>query len=174
VRLYRLSAEGGDARAMYNLALALQAGEGAPRDLAEAERWFRKGVEAGDPVDSPNSLAYLLARQDRDLDEAATLADAALKAAPDSAPVQDTLALVRLKQGRLTEAATLMRRAVKADDRALYRVRLGDIYARMGLRAEAEAQWRAALAARPGRWVDDELKPEDVRRRLAPPAATTR
>ena len=40
VRLYRLSAEQGDAQAQYNLGLMYTNGEGVPQDYVSAHMWF--------------------------------------------------------------------------------------------------------------------------------------
>jgi TPR repeat protein len=168
LRWYRMSAAGGGSDGMFALGLAYNSGSlGLAQDTAEAERWFRKSIEAGDEVGAPNTLAYLLLRENRNLGEAATLAEGAHKAAPEDAAVMDTLALARLRQKRFGEAALLARKSIAAEPTPIHMARLGDIYAAMGLKAEARDQWRRALdvAQKPG--ADTELPVADLRRRLA-------
>ena len=55
----RLAREG-DAVAQFNLGIMYQNGEGAPRDLAEAARWFGKSADQG-YVDAEFNLGILLA-----------------------------------------------------------------------------------------------------------------
>jgi localization factor PodJL len=53
-----LAAEGGDARAMHNLALFQFRGDGGPQDLEAAARWFRRAAARG-VVDSQFNLAVM-------------------------------------------------------------------------------------------------------------------
>jgi uncharacterized protein len=48
VRLYRLSAEQGNAEAQYNLGLMYDKGQGVPQDYKEAVKWYRLAAEQGD------------------------------------------------------------------------------------------------------------------------------
>ena len=48
VKWFRKAAEGGDAKAQYELARAYATGEGVRRDSTEALRWYRKAAEQGD------------------------------------------------------------------------------------------------------------------------------
>src|SRR5688500_5435452 len=43
------SAEGGNARDMFRLAVRYDDGDGVPQDRAAAARWYRKAAEAGHP-----------------------------------------------------------------------------------------------------------------------------
>ena len=47
VRLYRLSAEQGDAFAQYNLGVMYDNGQGVPQDYKEAVKWYRLSAEQG-------------------------------------------------------------------------------------------------------------------------------
>jgi len=42
-------ADTGDTTAIYNLGVAFSNGDGVHRDVAQSEKWFRKGSELGDP-----------------------------------------------------------------------------------------------------------------------------
>ena len=57
--LFRTAAERGNRVAQYNLALLYQAGEGVPRDDAQAVAWFRKAAELGD-AKAQNELGVVL------------------------------------------------------------------------------------------------------------------
>jgi tetratricopeptide (TPR) repeat protein len=59
-------------------------------------------------ADALNALAYLLAEEDRSLEEAEQLILQALDMRPFSAAFQDTLGWVRFRQGRLDEALELL------------------------------------------------------------------
>jgi TPR repeat protein len=146
-RWYRLAAEAGSTDGMLALAIAHQEGNGVAKDLAEAEAWLRKGIAAGDKVGAPNSLAFMYAGQRRNLAEAATLAEGAHKEAPEDAAVMDTLALIRMIEGRLPEAEALMVKSVAVDPSAEHHARLGDVYAAMDRLEEARTHWRLATEA---------------------------
>ena len=47
VRLYRLSAEQGDAKAQFNLGNRYYNGQGVPQDYKEAVKWYRLSAEQG-------------------------------------------------------------------------------------------------------------------------------
>jgi uncharacterized protein len=47
LRWYRKSAEQGNAKGEYAVALMYHAGKGLPQDYSESARWCRKGAEHG-------------------------------------------------------------------------------------------------------------------------------
>lgn len=47
VRLFRKSAEQGDAQAQYSLGICYKYGRGVPQDVKEALKWFRKSAKGG-------------------------------------------------------------------------------------------------------------------------------
>ena len=49
-RLYRLSAEQGNAYAQCNLGFMYERGEGVPKDLNEARKWYQKAAAQGDEL----------------------------------------------------------------------------------------------------------------------------
>mgnify|MGYP005932108513 CR=1 FL=1 len=59
-KYYRLAAERGSSEAMLMTGLFYAQGESVPKDIGEAERWIRKGKEAGDP-DADETLRGFLA-----------------------------------------------------------------------------------------------------------------
>jgi TPR repeat protein len=58
VRLYRLAAEQGHARAQTSLGLMFYHGEGVAQDTAEAIRWYRLAAEQGQ-ADATEALKQL-------------------------------------------------------------------------------------------------------------------
>lgn len=167
LRWFRRSAEAGSTDAMFALALAYQKGDGVPVDLSAAERWLLKGVAAGDAVAAPNSLAYLYASQGRELEKAATLAESALKAAPENPAVLDTVTLVRLRRGQAAEALAPAEQSVKLAPTPTHYTRLGDVLASVGRKAEARDAWKRALALVDAGANDPETNAAALRARLA-------
>jgi len=60
VRLFRLSAEQGDARAQVNLALSYHFGDGVPQNYKEAIKWYRLSAEQGH-AGAQSNLGYIYA-----------------------------------------------------------------------------------------------------------------
>jgi tetratricopeptide (TPR) repeat protein len=90
-------------------------------DAEKVEAYFQRAYqrqkarvaeEPGAPVHN-NDLAWLLARTGRRLDEAETLAEAAVKAKPEEAAYLDTLAEVKFRLGKIDEAIALEEKALK-------------------------------------------------------------
>lgn len=167
LRWYKLSAEAGSTDGMVGMGLAYAHGRAVAKDTAEAERWYRKAIEAGDTTNAPNKLAYLYASENRNLDEAARLAEGALKAGAGQAATMYTLAAVRIRQKRVAEALDLLQQSAALDPTAYHQVRLGDLYAAMGMQEEARKAWQRALAALAREPRDARVTAEDLRRKLA-------
>ncbi len=146
-----------DPYAKINLAVILEGGRtGVEKDIARAERLLRSAVASGNAdaaSEAQNSLAFLLAETNHNLDEAETLASAAIDAAGDDdvgkATALDTRAWVRHAAGRDAEAVADAEEAVKLDEEPEYLNRLGDIYAALGRTAEAKDAWQKALSLPP-------------------------
>jgi len=91
---------------------------------------YRKAIEqlpewSQDRIIAQNNLAMVLAQNGGDLSEAANLATAAIKLAPDAAPLHDTLAFVEQKRQHYPDAAASALNAVRLAPRTVqYRVRL--------------------------------------------------
>jgi len=64
IRFYKRAAEQGLSDAQYSLAVCFEQGKGTEVDLAEAKRWYRKGVDRGE-AQSRNNLAGLLGAEGR-------------------------------------------------------------------------------------------------------------
>lgn len=94
-----------------------------------------------------NNLGYLLLEQDRDLEEAAKLIEASVKATPDNGNVVDSLGWAQFKLGRIAEAEATLRRAVELSPFSPeVRKHLGEVLEKQGKLTEAAEQWDRAMA----------------------------
>ena len=94
-----------------------------------------------------NNLGYLLLEQDQDLQEAANLIEASVKATPDNGNVVDSLGWAQFKLGRTAEAEVTLRRAVELSPFSPeVRKHLGEVLVKQGKLGEAAEQWERALA----------------------------
>ncbi len=102
----------------------------ADANANDAQASYRKAIEqlpewSQDRIIAQNNLAMVLAQNGGDLSEAANLATAAIKLAPDAAPLHDTLAFVEQKRQHYPDAAASALNAVRLAPRTVqYRVRL--------------------------------------------------
>jgi tetratricopeptide (TPR) repeat protein len=116
------------------------------KKLAESEAAFRKVLEI-----SPNNpgalnyLGYMLADRNMKLDEAYTLVKKALDQDPANGAYMDSLAWVYYRQGKLSEAETLLIRALEKIKDPTVHDHLGDVYFKEGKTPEAVAQWQASI-----------------------------
>lgn len=106
--------------------------------------------------------------------EAANLAAAAVAKVPkehlDRAAVYDTAAWVEHLRGKDTEALANQAEAAKlSPDYAPFHDRLGDIYAALGRKDEAAAEWRKALALPDPGSGDDGWDRRAINRKLRAP-----
>lgn len=153
----------GDPRAAWILARLGTAQQRAER-TAEAEKRYRAALEIDprEPV-ATNNLAYLLADEKRDLDEALRLATIAVESAPPPAETaRDTLAWVRRARAELPAAAKILEplAARTKDPGVVYH--LGVVYAEMGRKQDAVVAFDKALKLAPT------YKPaQEARRKLA-------
>jgi tetratricopeptide (TPR) repeat protein len=119
---------------------------------ADAEKSYRAAlaVDARNVVAS-NNLAFLLADERRNLDEALRLANTVIQRVPPSSDYAwDTLAWVRRARGELDEAAKILE-PIAARTRSPGQVyHLGVIYADMGRKRDALAMFDKALRLEPG------------------------
>ena len=94
-----------------------------------------------------NNLAYLLADQNRDLNEALRLAGIAKKANPDDPGITDTLGWVYYKRGLYANAVSeLSFAAEKLPDNATVRYHLGMSYLNNGEKEKARQELEKALS----------------------------
>jgi len=125
--------------------------------VAEAERSYRRALELSpnSPI-AANNLAWLIAENQGNLDEALQLASASVNRNPEVAGFYDTLGYVYLKKGLYLPAVEQLRKAVVMDEKSGnkaasgYRVRLAMALAsagdKAGARREAEASLRNQAA----------------------------
>ncbi len=157
LRLYQRAADLGDAWSLVSIGYLYLEGDGVAEDRAEAERLFREALPDDDihtAAYAGNALAWLLAEDGRDLDEAESLALAAVDAEQTDIVMRanylDTLALVLHTAGRNDEAIGYAEEAVFLDpEQPGTQNRLGNIYAALGRGVEAKAAWRLALELPP-------------------------
>jgi len=91
-------------------------GIGTPKDIIEAERWYRLAIKQGH-IMAMNNLAYMFSENDMNLDEAEKLSRATLETNPERAMFLDTLGWVLHKNGKYQEAIELLKRAVSLKQR---------------------------------------------------------
>ena len=94
-----------------------------------------------------NNLAYLYAEQNRNLDEALSLAQAAVSAQPDSADMNDTLGWVFFKRGMAPLAVGPLRRSTELDPQdAEHHYHLGLATAKAGDETSARAALQKSIS----------------------------
>lgn len=145
--------------------------EDARSNPAEAEANYRRALELQPetPI-AANNLAWLIAENQGNLDEALQLATAAVSRNQTVAGFYDTLGWVYFKKGLYSAAVEQFRKAVALEEKsasgssAAYRVRLGTALASAGDKASARREVEASLRT-PGELSQREMN--DARRVLA-------
>ncbi|MDZ7735224.1 MAG: tetratricopeptide repeat protein [Gammaproteobacteria bacterium] len=99
-----------------------------------------------------NALGYTLADRTDRLQEAYELIERALEVSPDDFYILDSMGWVLYRMGRLDEAVTYLRRALKQRKDPEVAAHLGEVLWVKGKREEAREVWETALQATP----DDE------------------
>ncbi len=104
-------------------------------------------VEAPDDPSVNNDLGYLYADQGKNLEQALSMIEKALKAEPDNAAYQDSMAWVLFKLGRAQDALPFLEKAIKSPRGADATIwdHLGDIQDKLGDKAKAVENWEKAL-----------------------------
>jgi Tfp pilus assembly protein PilF len=128
----------------------LAAEEEKAKHPGAAEKDYR-AVLAIDPQNliATNNLAFLLAEEKRELDDALRLAESAVERLPDSQTALDTLAWVHRARGELPAAEKILQPlAGNTKDPALP-YHLGVIYLEMGRKQDAVAAFGEALKLAP-------------------------
>ncbi len=108
-------------------------------DIETAEKLYRRAL-AKDPNQwmAQNNLAVILARRGEKLDDARSLATAAVNARPHIATLRDSLALVQSKSGDFASAIDSINVAIKLEpDNPTWRVRLASFQFAQGHVSEA-------------------------------------
>lgn len=126
--------------------------EDALTNTAAAEQNYRKALElAPDSPIAANNLAWLLAENQGNLDEALQLASASVGKNQSVAGYYDTLGWVYFKKGLYPSAVEQLRKAVAIDEKSGnavnpgYRVRLGEALAAAGDKASARREVETSL-----------------------------
>jgi len=121
-------------------------------NLAEAEKHYRSALElAPDSPIAANNLAWLIAENQGNLDEALQLATASVSRNQNVAGFYDTLGWVYLKKGLYSPAVEQLRKAVMLEEKtgniatASYRIRLGVALASAGDTVSARREVEASL-----------------------------
>lgn len=143
-----LKNHGGDKWTHFYIATAYEALGNAKL----CEKHLRKTLEF-DPNDPDvlNFLGYLLADEDRDLNEAKKMVERALLNDPENGFYLDTLGWIYYRQGKGTLAVDCIKRAIRAmnSDDAILREHLGDAYRLSGDPTRAVAEWKRAIRLDP-------------------------
>lgn len=114
----------------------------------EAEGHFRRSLELDpDNANTLNYLGYMWADLGIHLEEALELIERAVELEPDNPAYIDSLAWVLYRLGRFEEALPHQLRAVElqTEPDSTLLDHLGDIYAALGMMAEARQAWQEAL-----------------------------
>jgi tetratricopeptide (TPR) repeat protein len=138
--------------------------------MEKSEAVLRRGLEKH--PEAPlllNALAYFLALQDRQLDEAQQLAEAALKADPENGAFLDTLGWIYFQKKMYGEALPVLKLAhEKEDPDDTIAEHLGDAYMALGKKEKAIEAWLESCRLNPKNTAAQEkLKAQGV----APEAA---
>lgn len=129
-------------------------------DWNAAEADFRTALELkpGQPQ-VLNYLGYSLVEQDRKLDEALAMIEAAAEAQPENGAIADSLGWVLYRLGRHEEAVAKLEHAVQLNPmHAVIIDHLGDAYWAVGRQTEARFQWQRALSFAPGAPLEARLR----------------
>jgi Tfp pilus assembly protein PilF len=116
--------------------------------MDQAENQYRKALAVkSDFVPAANNLAYILADQGRNLDEALSMARIAKEKSPQEANVMDTLGWVYYKKGLYDNAiGELTECAAKMKDNPVVLYHLGAAYYKKGETIKAKTQLQKALS----------------------------
>jgi tetratricopeptide (TPR) repeat protein len=117
---------------------------------AEAEKSYRAvlAIDPREPI-ATNNLAFLLAEEKRQLDDALGLATRAVERAPASENALDTLAWVRRARGELPVAAKILEPLAGRTKAPALLYHLGVVYSEMGKKREAILAFDNALKLAP-------------------------
>jgi tetratricopeptide (TPR) repeat protein len=144
--------------AAINATLAMIYDEGGRKDMAR--KYYEATIKLS-PNDATalNNLAYLLAESNGNLDEALTYATRAKQRMPNFAEISDTLGWIYLKKN-LTDSAvdTFKTLVLQQPQNPTYRYHYAMALSQKGDRANAKKEAEAALANRPPRTQEGEIK----------------
>ncbi len=174
-----------EARDVYDRAIAVQEGAGAPSwfvyfargithergdDFEAAEADFRRALDLSpDQPQVLNYLGYSYVEQGRNLEEALEMIERAVAARPDSGYIVDSLGWAFYRLGRYDEAVAPMETAVSLMPiDPVLNDHLGDVLWAVGRQLEARFQWKRALsfAEDDAEDISNGLEPDRIRRKL--------
>jgi Flp pilus assembly protein TadD len=134
--------------------------EDQARQWSKAEADLKRALEL-----SPNQpfvlnyLGYSWADRGEHLDKARQMIQAAAQARPNDGAITDSLGWIQFRQGDIAGAVKTLERAVELEpEDPTINGHLGDAYAAVGRKIEAQYQWRRALTLNPA--PDDAAKLE--------------
>jgi len=118
---------------------------------AEARKWYEKVVAISpEAAVASNNLAWIYAEKGENLDVALQLAQTAVRKAPDSAPMLDTLGWIQLKQERYPAAAEAFEKGASLSPKVPeYQYHLGLAHQKLGNFAKSKQAFEAALKLKP-------------------------
>lgn len=144
-----------DASGLYFLAM-IASEEGQTQKAIEGFKEVLKHYP--DDADAMNSLAYIYAEQDTELDKALSLAEKAVDAEPSNGAFTDTLGWIYFKIGETDKAIEYLQNAAQLlMDPVIYN-HLAEAYYKKGMVKEAKERWTSSLKLDPTQ--------KDVRERL--------
>jgi len=113
----------------------------------KAEDFFRKVIKLNpESPDAYNYLGYMLAEEEKNLDEAIELVSKALDIAPNNGAYVDSLGWAYYKKDMVSEAVQYLKKAVDLiPDDAVIRDHLGDAYYKQGDLDKAQQHWQKSL-----------------------------
>jgi Tfp pilus assembly protein PilF len=142
------------------LGLLMHAQRRVPEAIAEYDKAFDSDPHS---ATAANNLAWILAENDKDLDRALQLAQAAKAQLPNESTIADTLGWIYLKRGMLPLATTNLEEAVRLNPTSVMsHYHLGVAYAKDGDDAKARKSLERALTLQP-----DFARAEDAKKILA-------
>jgi len=133
------------------------------KKIEAADAQFRKVLELNpENAGALNYLGYMLVDHGIRVDEATQMIKKALEADPDNGAYLDSLGWAYFRQGKLSEAESLLVRALdRIGQDPTVHDHLADVYLKLGKTKEAINQWQASLKEYQGiAGIDSE--PEDV------------
>jgi len=133
------------------------------KKIESADAEFRKVLELN-PENSGalNYLGYMLVDHGMRVDEATQMIKKALDTDPDNGAYLDSLGWAYYRQGKFSEAETLLVRALdRIGQDPTVHDHLADVYLKLGKTKEAISQWQASLKEFQG-FAGADSEPEDV------------
>ena len=123
----------------------------ATGELNKAEEYYRQAIKfKPDSAEALNNLAYLLAEQNRQLDEATSMAEKAVKIDQNNASYLDTLGWLYYRAGKLPQALSLLQKSAQiAPGQGEILMHIGVVYLDMGEFATALDYLKQAQKADP-------------------------